>query len=288
MPAAAPEILTSLLEEGSRSFYLTLRILPASIRPQIGLAYLLARATDTIADTEIIPVPVRLQGLKALRERILGQTQAALDRSAIRVCAAGGERPNAVSGVHVGASQAGRPASGSAAERLILQRIEEVVRLLSTFSEADQKRIRRVIEIITSGQSLDLERFAGATSERIVGLDTEQELDDYTYRVAGSVGEFWTVMCRAHIFPEAPLDDAALLENGIRFGKGLQLVNILRDLPVDLRQGRCYLPAESLKRHGLATQDLINAANEVRFRPLYASFLSQAEAHLAAGWAYTK
>ena len=48
--------LNRLLKEVSRSFYLTLRALPGAIRPQIGLAYLLARATDTIADTEIIPV----------------------------------------------------------------------------------------------------------------------------------------------------------------------------------------------------------------------------------------
>ncbi len=53
--------LTSLLRDVSRSFYWTVRILPGAIRPQIGLAYLLARATDTIADTEIVPVTERLQ-----------------------------------------------------------------------------------------------------------------------------------------------------------------------------------------------------------------------------------
>ena len=47
-------MLTSLLKEVSRSFYLTMRVLPSAIRPQIGLAYLLARTTDTIADTEIV------------------------------------------------------------------------------------------------------------------------------------------------------------------------------------------------------------------------------------------
>jgi len=63
----------------------------------------------------------------------------------------------------------------------------------------------------------------------------------------GCVGEFWTRICRAHLFPTAVLDDAFLLSNGVRFGKGLQLVNILRDLPVDLRHGRCYLPSVDLQ-----------------------------------------
>jgi farnesyl-diphosphate farnesyltransferase len=94
-------------------------------------------------------------------------------------------------------------------------------------------------------------------------------------------------MCRAHLFPEAPLDEAFLLTNGVRFGKGLQLVNILRDLPRDLRQGRCYLPLERLTAERLTPTDLLGPNNESRFRPLYETYLKQTESHLAAGWAYT-
>ncbi|MCX7887472.1 MAG: squalene/phytoene synthase family protein, partial [Verrucomicrobiae bacterium] len=56
------ELLGPLLRGVSRSFYLTLRVLPAAIRPQVSLAYLLARATDTIADTGVVP-PERRVGL---------------------------------------------------------------------------------------------------------------------------------------------------------------------------------------------------------------------------------
>jgi len=55
-------------------------------------------------------------------------------------------------------------------------------------------------------------------------------------------------MCAvAYVFGRAA-QRCALLRDGVRFGKGLQLVNILRDLPRDLRQGRCYLPTERLAR----------------------------------------
>jgi farnesyl-diphosphate farnesyltransferase len=94
-------------------------------------------------------------------------------------------------------------------------------------------------------------------------------------------------MCRAHLFPNARLDDARLLVDGVRFGKGLQLVNILRDLPADLHKGRCYLLADKLAEAGLAPADLLQAANETKLRPLYNHYLDVAEAHLAAGWAYT-
>ena len=73
--------LNELLRATSRSFYLTMRALPAEIRPQFGFAYLLARATDTIADTEIIPVAQRLEALRDLRERILGRRLRPLDFS---------------------------------------------------------------------------------------------------------------------------------------------------------------------------------------------------------------
>src|SRR5471030_2288522 len=74
-----PGQLNNLLKATSRSFYLTLRVLPARVRPQIGLAYLLARTTDTIADTEIVPHTQRLDALQKLRERILGQNSAPLN-----------------------------------------------------------------------------------------------------------------------------------------------------------------------------------------------------------------
>ena len=85
--------------------------------------------------------------------------------------------------------------------------------------------------------------------------------------MAGCVGEFWTKICRAHLFPQARLDDAQLLADGIRFGKGLQLVNILRDLPADLHKGRCYLPSEKLEQAGLMPEVLLSPANEAKFLP---------------------
>lgn len=252
-----------MLKQTSRSFYLTLRVLPGSVRPQIGLAYLLARTTDTIADTEIVPPEQRLRALADLRARILGRRTELLNFTEL-------------------ARQQGSPA-----ERTLLEQCETSLAWLRDCSRADTERIRRVLDIIIGGQELDLRRFAGASAQNIVALPTAEELDDYTYRVAGCVGEFWTKLCRAHVFPCAALDDARLLANGVRFGKGLQLVNILRDLPGDLRKGRCYLPEKSLTEAGLRPQDLLDAANETKMRALYNRLLAQAEAHLAAGWEYT-
>lgn len=253
----------SLLRDVSRSFYKTLRVLPSAVRPQIGLAYLLARTTDTIADTAIVPTEKRLQALQNFRERIAGTTSAPLGLGSL-------------------AEQQGSPS-----ERILLERCEESLEQLLRTAPSDQKLIREVLEIITGGQELDLRRFAGASAEHLTALSTDSELDDYTYRVAGCVGEFWTKICRAHLFPGAPLDDATLLKQAMHFGKGLQLVNILRDLPKDLRQGRCYLPSEKLAGRGLSASDLLDSAREPNVRPFYAIYLDRAEEYLRTGWVYT-
>jgi farnesyl-diphosphate farnesyltransferase len=257
------DLLTGLLEGVSRTFYKTLHVLPKAIRPQIGLAYLLARTTDTIADTEIVGVELRLRMLQMLRERILGTSSAPLNFGEL-------------------AQQQGSPA-----ERVLLERCEESLALLQSQSPQDQKLIRDVLDIIAGGQELDLNRFGSPTPGKITALRTDAELDDYTFRVAGCVGQFWTRICLAHQFATAQTMNPAFEELGVRFGKGLQLVNILRDIPADLAKGRCYIPSEKLVVIGLLPSELLQPETEPKFRALYNSYLDLAESHLAAGWEYT-
>jgi farnesyl-diphosphate farnesyltransferase len=205
----------------------------------------------------------RLRALQALRGRILGASEVPLDFGDF-------------------ARQQDLPA-----DRALLEKIEASLSLLGDLAGPDRQLVREVLSTITSGQELDLRRFAGASEKNVISLRTDEELEDYTYRVAGCVGEFWTKMCRAHIFPKAPLDDSWLLENAVRFGKGLQLVNILRDVAADARQGRCYLPEQGLAALGLHPEDLLEPQSEPRLRPLYNTYLERAEKHLLAGWAYT-
>jgi farnesyl-diphosphate farnesyltransferase len=267
MKMQTPKSLNDLLHATSRSLYLTLRVLPTAVRPQIGLAYLLARTTDTIADTGILPVEQRLDALQKLRERILGQSSAPLNFGDLA------------------------QEQDSPAERALLEKTEDSVALLQTLSPADLKLVRDVLATITRGQEMDLRRFGSlnptTVGQQIITLDSAAELDDYTYLVAGCVGEFWTKICRAHLFPHAKLDDEQFIADGIRFGKGLQLVNILRDLPADLKNGRCYLPAQRLEPAKLFPEILLSPAAASKFLPLFCEFLDKAEAHLAAGWDYT-
>jgi farnesyl-diphosphate farnesyltransferase len=265
--------MQDLLKQVSRSFYLTLRVLPRSIKSQLSLAYLLARATDTVADTQLIAVGRRREALLRLRASI---------REACE-----GRRIELPDFGEFAEAQKAASGPGLLAERTLLENVGELLKALSEFSEGDRLMIRSVLDTIIQGQEKDLVRFGAGADDEIFALDTDEELDGYTYNVAGCVGEFWTRICRAHIFPKAALNDDILLTNAVRFGKGLQLVNILRDLPQDLRQRRCYLPNDQLSRHGLKPRDLLSADSIDQFRPLYHYYLQQAEDHLLAGWQYT-
>jgi farnesyl-diphosphate farnesyltransferase len=257
----------SLLREVSRSFFLTLRILPQSINTPLSIAYLLARTTDTISDTGLVKIERRREALLQFREVILKTCEG-------QQCPV----PEFSDLAHAN--------DGTPAERKLLANAGSVLDCLSSLPVGDRMLIRAVLETIIRGQGMDLTRFGAASSAQISSLQKDAELDDYTYCVAGCVGEFWTKVCRAHLLSEARLKDDSLIANGIRFGKGLQLINILRDIPKDLRQGRCYIPLDRLLKTGLQPQDLLESASMDRFRPLYNSYLQQAEDHLTAGWNY--
>ncbi|MGH8163751.1 MAG: squalene/phytoene synthase family protein, partial [Rhodanobacteraceae bacterium] len=117
---------------------------------------------------------------------------------------------------------------------------------------------------------LDLRRF-GAAAARAT-LKSAEELDEYTFLVAGCVGAFWTKLGFRHCPPFADRSPNEMETLGIAYGKGLQLINVLRDRGTDLRAGRGYLPADELAQA---------SAGEV-----FARWLGKAEKQIGAGIDY--
>jgi farnesyl-diphosphate farnesyltransferase len=110
--------------------------------------------------------------------------------------------------------------------------------------------------------------FPDESSGQIVSLREFSELDQYTYMVAGCVGEFWTKMTYVHVPGTFTGNPEVVLSRGIRFGKALQMTNVLRDCGKDLRIGRCYLPSTMLDQFGLSPQDLLLPKTSLPARPL--------------------
>jgi farnesyl-diphosphate farnesyltransferase len=213
------ELGKQVLKGVSRSFYLTLRLLPGPMRGAASLGYLLARTSDTLADSAVLPVEDRQRCLDQFRRCVSGEADFQPWPDAIL---------NAVTDVR---------------ERRLLECSESLLRWLRRLPAGEAGLVREVLAIIISGQTLDLERFANATGESPVALQDDGALEDYAWRVAGCVGAFWTklgFLTLGDEFSNSP--EAELVGQGVAYGKALQLVNILRDVAADLAVGRCYLP----------------------------------------------
>lgn len=261
------ELLRDLLKQVSRLFYTTLVVVPANVRDQVGLAYLFARAADTIADTELIDRPRRLGFLNRLREQFVRES---IDWTEVRAI-----------------QEVVGPLQQDSAERILLERLDECFRLFLDFSSDDRQRIQRLMITLTQGMDMDLSVFPGASVADLTALKTPDDLDRYTYHVAGCVGEFWTDLMCAHRKALTDWNIQQMSDVGVRFGKGLQLTNIAKDIAHDLKNGRCYIPEMMLDEAGLKPHDLLQQTNLPRFRPVLRQLVRLAVEHLDQGWLYT-
>lgn len=217
---------TALLRGVSRSFYLTLRFMPAAVREPLALGYLLARASDSIADARGADLAGRIEALERLRH---GDVPSDLEPLAA--------------------------AQNDPREADLVRRLPGLVAAMAGSDARDD--LAWVWGHILRGQLFDLTRFGPGAAPL-----TAHELDEYTFLVAGCVGEFWTRLCAERLprFTSRPVDEMVAL--GVRYGRGLQLVNILRDRRADAALGRVYAPAERFPELAGAAEDGLSAGLE--------------------------
>ena len=266
LPASLPRSLQVLLTRVSRSFGLSLRLLPPEVRPVISLAYLLARTSDTLADAARVPVAKRVEALQTLLAQLGAPgLPAALPLEPFL--------------------QAQLPD----AERVLLTQWPHCLNALTQLPASDQDNIRKVLAPIGEGQLRDLERGA----QPLATLATENELDTYTWQVAGCVGRFWTDCLHSHLPRTLVLPVEEMQTLGERYGQGLQRLNILLDAAQDLRNGRCYFPVQSLQNLGLSPERLQQASQThdtttlAQLAPLQAQWFDQIEHALRDGLRYS-
>ena len=259
--------LDPILRGVSRSIFLTLKVAPGSTRKQLAVAYLFCRAADTIADTRLVSRESRLASLKAFR----GQFERASP---------------SIDEIRALGSRTGEP-QRIPEEQALLRRLDECFEAYGRFEPGDQALVRKLVTTLTRGMEMDLGRFPLEESGQTGALETDAELDLYTYYVAGCVGEFWTDLQAAHLPALRRWDLSEMREKGIRFGKGLQLTNILRDVDRDLEIGRVYFPRPKLEAVGVTLEDLRAGRDRSKLRPLLHEYLQVTLAHYRAGWEYT-
>lgn len=251
---------TELLESVSRSFYLSLRFLPAGMREPVSLGYLLARFSDTLADAPGLGEADRIAWLEELRLIVQGQR----DRF--------GKDPGVIA-----------DRLSHAGERVLVTRADELIDAYRSLVPAPRDHLFEVLLTILHGQIWDLRAFADGP----FACQSADDLLRYTYWVAGSVGEFWTKTAFTVLGERfaSPGQATAMLTGGRKLGQALQLTNILRDLNEDLPRGRCYLPVDELKATGWNGQGM--PAAEV-IKPVFEKWIGVCRGFLEEADSYVK
>lgn len=261
------ELGGKLLASVSRSFYLTLKALPKELREPISLAYLLARTADTMADTAEVPETVRRECLLTF-DKLIREPNTAGEKA-----------------LSAKLQKDFAPHQFDAAEKRLMEVLSGSLAWLGTMGGAPRTAVLEVLERIIAGQVLDIERFPG--DGRLRSLQTAAELDDYTWRVAGCVGEFWTRLCESELEGafEKGVTTEEMVADGIAMGKALQLVNILRDVGKDMALGRCYFPEEMWRAAGLQDADALIGRSQM-LRPVWEHWAGVCDGHLEKGLRY--
>ena len=248
-----PDVTRDLLRSVSRTFYFSVCILPAELRETMGVAYLLARTSDTIADSESAPVATRLRRLEEFGKMLQS-----------------GASPQFLGNIQRDIQPAHE------GERTLIAALPRVLERFGAFRPWEWKETLELLANIIRGQSNDLRTFPDPA--QISALPDAHSIEDYTYLVAGCVGEWWTRMSCHHFPRYSRRTEQELMPLASAFGKALQLVNILRDMPADLRAGRCYLPADELQIAGANPATLLD--NPAAAQTVFEAWMAKARGYL--------
>src|SRR5450432_1283467 len=244
-PSTAPADLGRLLEETSRTFALSIPLLPEPTRREVTVAYLLFRIADTFEDAAAWTAAARTEALERFSDLLRNPSPSDALSEARRLAAFWG---------------AAGPSAHAGYVRLVAE-TPAVLEALLALSPAAISPIREHVVRSAAGMAAFVARTGDSGALTLGGL---KDLRDYCYAVAGIVGEMLTelfLLDRPQLAPAA----LALRDRASFFGEALQLVNILKDTDDDAAEGRRYI-APGLERgdvFNLARKDLDSAAEYI-------------------------
>lgn len=206
----------AILSSVSRTFALTIPLLPSAVEVVVGNTYLLCRIVDTIEDAAEI-TPLEKQGLsKLFLDAVLGVISV---ESFVAPCLDALQNYSNVD------------------ELDLIAHTPTVLRILHTFPVLDQEAISRCVSIMSEGMS----HFHNRQTQE--GLKDLAEFEEYCYVVAGVVGELLTTIF-SNYSPSFAKGIQGHEQLAIDFGQALQMTNILKDSPEDRARGVSWKPAQ--------------------------------------------
>lgn len=250
------------LKEVSRTFYPSIKALPKDLHFYVGHSYLICRLLDTLEDACDITVEVKKRALDEAIKCIKDPSDFPKEDNIF---------------VNIAETSDIRPF-----EKVILQNAFNIFECVETFPENVRVHIRKWTVEMAEG----MKKYSFGSDNPKVQLSTTDELEDYTYYVAGTVGELLSELFTIDHF-KVPADKKEIMfSHGLAFGKALQYVNIIKDSREDFTEGRCFIPADLLKKHGITLEEFFKSDKPDEIKAVYNELILRAEEHLKAATTY--
>jgi len=231
----------AILKSVSRTFALTIPLLPPIIERVVGNTYLLCRIVDTIEDAEDLSPETKRDLSNLFLEAVLERVPV---QSFVDPC---------LQALHNHSNQD---------ELDLITNTPTILRILHTCSSHDQAVVSRCVSIMSKGMS----HFHGRQTQ--AGLRDLAEFEEYCYVVAGVVGELLTSIFR-HYSPQFSKNIQGHESLAVSFGQALQMTNILKDSAEDQARGVSWKPANTsqLELLQIAYEKLKDSLNYILLVP---------------------
>ncbi len=255
------EYCSQMLTQVSRTFAPTIRMLPKRLYLPVTVAYLLCRIADTVEDETSI--------LAEEKERLL------ISYADIFIQGESINKETFLKGVAI--------IPDHNPDVALAKNLERVLNVYHTFHPEVQKMIATWVVEMTLG----MKKYAQSSAKRKKQfLRSMKELDEYMYYVAGTVGHLLTSLFTYFSNKITPAISKNMEVFSESFGKGLQMVNIIRDMAGDLKRGQSYIPDEILHKYALTRQSIFESNNRYNAELLFEELIQTAVDHLDKALAY--
>lgn len=221
-----------MLSEVSRTFEIPIKKMGSPEGDYTCVGYLLCRIPDTIEDTPHLKGETKSDLLSKYRDVIRSDNSSSVEEFEQRVSDVKPEDPL------------------DEEYWTLAEQTSRVLQVFSEFPDDIQDSISKYVDELTHGMEKFMSRHGG-----FVRIEDEEELEEYCYYVAGTVG---------HMLAEIDSDnpDEEFHQIAEDYGLLLQTVNVSKDVHGDYHEeDNIYIPAEYLQEEGVEQNNLLDEEN---------------------------
>ena len=248
-----------LLQGVSRTFALTIPVLPVGLREPVSNGYLLCRIIDTIEDDPALNLQQKSKFSSQFNRVVTGEEPAEKFASELAKILSDVTTP---------------------AENELIQLTPAVIGITHSFNKQQREALSTCVQIMAEGMLHFQEKDSSA------GLADMAEMEHYCYVVAGVVGEMLTKLF-CDYSPDIAINKQKMMDLSKHFGQGLQMTNILKDIWDDKERGACWLPQSIFDDQGFDLKNLTPGQQSIEFERGLERLIAIAQNQLSDALQYT-